>query len=309
MKLQLLDSFAQRHHGLVNSTAAARVGISRATWYRAIASGQLEQLYPNVVRTWGAAETFEQRALAAAWAAGPDALTSHRTSAALWTVQRPPDDPLDVLLPSRARHSLPGGVVIHRPKDRLDLRPIMRSRVPTTNPMRMLLDLGAVDPDGVSAALLTVLTQRVASPAAIRAALFRHARKGRAGITALRVALEQWLDEELPPDSVLEQAMYDLVREFDLPPVEFHPMVLGYEIDFRATGTPVLIECDGWGSHGLDRNQFEFDRIRNSELVGAGYILTHVTWSQLRSDRKATAGRIRNVINRWSGPGIGAASA
>ncbi len=309
MKLQLLDSFAQRHHGLVNSTAAARVGISRATWYRAIASGQLEQLYPNVVRTWGAAETFEQRALAAAWAAGPDALTSHRTSAALWTVQRPPDEPLDVLLPSRARHSLPGGVVIHRPKDRLDLRPIMRSRVPTTNPMRMLLDLGAVDPDGVSAALLTVLTQRVASPAAIRAALFRHARKGRAGITALRVALEQWLDEELPPDSVLEQAMYNLVLEFDLPPVEFHPMVLGYEIDFRVTGTPVLIECDGWGSHGLDRNQFEFDRIRNSELVGAGYILTHVTWSQLRSDRKATAGRIRTVVDRWSRPGIGAACA
>lgn len=309
MKLQLLDSFAQRHHGLVNSTAAARVGISRATWYRAIASGQLEQLYPNVVRTWGAAETFEQRALAAAWAAGPDALTSHRTSAALWTVQRPPDDPLDVLLPSRARHSLPGGVVIHRPKDRLDLRPIMRSRVPTTNPMRMLLDLGAVDPDGVSAALLTVLTQRVASPAAIRAALFRHARKGRAGITALRVALEQWLDEELPPDSVLEQAMYNLVLEFDLPPVEFHPMVLGYEIDFRVTGTPVLIECDGWGSHGLDRNQFEYDRIRNSELVGAGYVLAHVTWSQLRSDRKATAGRIRTVVDRWSRPGIGAASA
>ena len=58
MKLQLLDSFAQRHHGLINSTAAARVGISRATWYRAIASGQLEQLYPNVVRTWGAAETL-----------------------------------------------------------------------------------------------------------------------------------------------------------------------------------------------------------------------------------------------------------
>ncbi len=309
MKVHLLDDFARRHHGLVNSTAAARLGISRAAWYRAIAGGQLEQLYPNVVRLWGSTPTFEQGALAAAWAAGPGALTSHRTSAALWTVERPFDDPFDVILASRVRHSLPHGVVIHRPQDRLDLRPILRSRAPTTNPMRMLLDLGAVDPDGVHPALLTVLTQRVASPAAIRAALFRHARKGRTGITALRTALEQWLDEELPPDSVLEQAMYDLVREFDLPPVEFHPVVLGYEVDFRVIGTQVLIECDGWGSHGLNRDQFEFDRIRNSELVGAGFVLAHITWGQLRKDRPNTARRLRTVIERWSRPGLRAASA
>lgn len=97
MKLHLLDSFALRHHGLINATAAQAMGISRSTWYRAIASEQVESLYPNVVRLWGSASTLPQRALAAAWAAGDDALTSHRTSAWLWGVERPGDDPIDVI--------------------------------------------------------------------------------------------------------------------------------------------------------------------------------------------------------------------
>jgi len=300
MKLQILDTFARRHHGLVHFDAAQGLGVSRATWYRGIAGGQYEQLYPNVVRLWGSPSTLEQRALAAVWAAGRDAMASHRTAAALWGVERPEHDPIDVLLVSRARHSLPHGVVIHRPKDHLDLRPIMRARVPTTNPMRMLLDLGAVDPESVFEALVAVLSARSASPAAVRAALFRHARKGRAGVTALRSALEQVLSDELPPVSVLEQAMDSLVRDFGLPPIEFHPIVLGYEVDFRVIGTPLIIECDGWGTHGLDRDQFEFDRLRNAELVADGNVITHITWRQLRSDRAATADRLRRVARRWT---------
>ena len=33
-----------------------------------------------------------------------------------------------------------------------------------------------------------------------------------------------------------------------LPAVEFHPIVEGYEVDFRVVGTPVLLECDGGNS-------------------------------------------------------------
>lgn len=200
-----------------------------------MASGQFEQLYPNVVRLWGSPETFPQRALAAVWAAGGDAMSSHRTSARLWGVQRTDADPLDVLLPSRARHALPRGVTIHRPRDLLDLRPIIRQKVPTTNPLRMLLDLGAIDPDAVLDAMVLVMTTKVASPAAIRAALLRHARQGRAGITPLRTALESWLDDELPPDSELERQMAVLINRYRLPPVEFHAVRASYEVDFAVT--------------------------------------------------------------------------
>ncbi|MDO8390467.1 MAG: type IV toxin-antitoxin system AbiEi family antitoxin domain-containing protein [Actinomycetota bacterium] len=300
MQLERLDHFAQRHHGLATIAAAAHLGISRSTWYRGIASAQFEQLYPNVARLWGSPDTFHQRALAAVWATGGDAMASHRTSAALWGIERPTADPLDVLLPSRVRHALPHGVVIHRPRDLLDLRPIMRHMVPTTNPMRMLLDLGAVDPGAVADAMIQVMTAKVASPAAIRSALYRHARQGRTGITALRVALQEWLDDELPPDSELERVMARVLRQYRLPPVTFHARAAGFEVDFLVTGSTIVIECDGWGSHGLNRNQFEFDRLRDADLTAAGYTVVHVTWAQLRDDPAAAALRLRRVIQRWA---------
>lgn len=300
MHLHRLDAFAQRHHGLINATAAKSMGVSRSTWYRAIASHQFECVYPNVARLWGSPATLPQRALAAVWAVGGDALASHRTSASLWGVVRPSDDPIDVILPSRSRHALPPSVVIHRPRDTRDLRPIIRFQVPTTNPMRMLLDLGAVDPGAVEAAMIAVMSSKVASPAAIRGALFRHAKRGRHGVTALRCALEAWLDEELPPDSELEAAMAKVVATHRLPPVEFHAMVVGFEVDFLVAGTNIVIECDGWGSHGLNRDQFEFDRFRNGELLAAGYTILPITWRQLKQAPDQIAERIRKVVFRWA---------
>jgi very-short-patch-repair endonuclease len=300
MKLERLDTIAQKHHGLVNLERAKAAGISRSTWYRGIASGQFEQLHPNVVRLWGSPSTLQQRALAAVWAAGGTALASHRTAAALWGVERPPGDPIDIILPDRARHARPADVTVHRPRDLEDLRPIMRQKVPTTNPMRMLLDLGAVDPGAVAAAMISVMSSKVASPAAIRGALFRHAKKGRRGVTALHTSLEAWLDAELPPDSALEAAMNTVIAAHGLPPMRFHPIVAGYEVDFLIIGSNIVIECDGWGSHGLNRDQFEFDRLRNIELVGAGYHIAQVTWRHLANDPHAAAERILKVVTMWA---------
>lgn len=243
---------------------------------------------------------MQQRALAAVWAVGADALTSHRTSAALWGIERPDDDPIDVILPSRSRHALPANIVVHRPRDLRDLRPIMRFQIPTTNPIRMLLDLGAVDPDGVEAAMIYVMQSKLASPVAIRGGLFRHARRGRRGIGPLRAALESWLDEELPPDSELEVAMATMIATHRLPAVQFHAIVAGFEVDFLVVGSYIVVECDGWESHGLNRDQFEFDRMRNAEILAAGFVIQHITWRQLKNAPDQVAERVRRIIRQWA---------
>jgi len=299
MRLDRLDPFAARHHGLVNLHAAQRLGVSRSAWYRAVASNQLELLYPNVARVWGAPTTFPQRALAAVWASGAHALASHRTSARLWGVERPDGDPLEVLISTPGPHPRTSGVVVHRPRDLLDLRPIMRFNVPTTNPLRMLLDLGAVDPDAVEAAMIDMLSAKIVSPAALRSTLFRHARRGRTGVTAYRQAIESWMGDELPPDSVLEAKMGRLIERFRLPPMQFHAIVIGFEVDFLVVGTNIVLECDGWAEHGLNRDQFEFDRMRNGELVAAGYVIVPFTWRMLTSDPKKVADRIRRAVGHW----------
>lgn len=300
MQPAALFRFAATHHGLVSWKIAREFGMSRSSWQRFASSLRAERLYPNVVRINGAPVTAEQLILAAVWAAGDGAMASHRSAAFMWGVDRPVSEPIDVMLPNRNRHSLPDGVVVHRPRDVRDLRSTLLRNVPTTNPLRMLLDLGAVDADGVEPALISILSRRVASPAAIRTVLARHSRRGRHGVVALRGALENWLEADLPPDSELEVAMAELLRTYGLPPVTFHARVAGFEVDFLVTDTPVVIECDGWGVHGLNRNQFEFDRVRNAELVAAGYVLVHVTWRQVMSEPAKVAQRIRAALSRWA---------
>lgn len=119
-------------------------------------------------------------------------------------------------------------------------------------------------------------------------------------MTALRAALESWLDEELPPDSELEAAMAMLVLAHRLPPVQFHAIAAGFEVDFLVVGTNIVIECDGWGSHGLNRDQFEFDRIRNGDLLASGYTILSITWRQLKNAPDQVAQRVRSVILRWA---------
>lgn len=300
MRLELLDRFARRHHGLVNRAAAAQLGVTRAAWYLAIGSGHLEQLYPNVARLWGTPPTLQQRALAAVWATRSDSMASHRTSEALWLPGRQLDDPIHITMADRARHSRLARVEVHRPRDLVDLRPILRDGVPTTNPLRMLVDLGADRPDAVEAAVIEVISLKLASPSAVRAALFRHARSGRNGVTPLRRALESWFGDELPPDTELEAAMGRLITAHRLPPVQFHAIVIGYEVDFLVVGSNIVIECDGWGTHGLQRDQFEFDRVRRNDLTAAGYAVAQVTWRRVQREPKAAAGQIREVIRKWA---------
>ena len=88
---------------------------------------------------------------------------------------------------------------------------------------------------------------------ALEAALTEFARSGRSGVAALRAAIDEWSIDSKPSDSTLESAMNRLIDRYRLPPVHFHPIIEGWEVDFRVVGSPVILECDGWMWHGLDR--------------------------------------------------------
>ena len=300
VKLSLLDPFAARHHGLVTIAAAADLNISRDTWFRGIKAGLLIRVHPGVARVVGVPVTREQMILAAVLAAGDGAVASHRSAAFLWGVTRPVDDPIDIILPNRHRQATLAGVVTHRPRDLKELRAIHRSGVPTTTPMRMLVDRGAVDPLGLGAALEETFVSKVARPPAVRAGLVRHAKRGRTGITALRAALDAWPLADHPGDSALEARMAELIVTYRLPPVRFHQMVAGFEVDFRVVGTNVVLECDGYATHGLRRDQFEFDRVRDAEVTAAGFITVRFTWRQITAQPSLVARRIEAVLRQWA---------
>lgn len=302
MDLRPFEAFAATHHSLLNKTTAIQLGVSRATWYRAIDHGLFEQIHPNVVRMIGSPRTRQQAILAAVWAAD-DAQASHRSGAFLWGVERPEEDPIDLILGSRSREASLRGVVAHRPRDRKELRPVIRQGIPCVNPMRVLVDLGAVDPGGVLPALEQLITSRAVSYATIIGALRRHAKRGHHGIGALRAALDAWQINGLPPDTKLELRMNEVIVAYGLPPTQFHAIVGGFEVDFHVLGTNIVLECDGWETHGLDKEQFEYDRYRNGELTSKGYVIVHFTWTQITREPAKVAARIRTNIARWA-PGL-----
>src|SRR4051812_36243277 len=145
MGISRLDEFAARHHGLVTRRAAVKAGLSERAWYRAIEAGQLERIHPGVCRMYGASSTAVQRIHAAVLAAGKGALASHRSAARLWGLPRPEDEPVDLILPQRTHRALVVGATVHRPRDLLDLNPSRKDGIRTTNNLRTLCDLGAVD--------------------------------------------------------------------------------------------------------------------------------------------------------------------
>jgi very-short-patch-repair endonuclease len=300
VELRRLEPFIVANHGLVTLDASRRAGISDAAWYRACATGQVELLHRRVARVIGAPATVEQQIAAAVLAAGPGAMASHRSAARLWDLPRPDGDPVDLTLRGRMRRSGLHGVVLHRPRDQIDLEPTRRNNIVTTKLLRALTDLGAVDPRGVSQAVGHVVTNGIASPAALRWALESHARRGRSGVKALRDALDDWLFDGAALDSDLERKMKRLAKRYRLPPMTFHAVIAGHEVDFLIVGTPIVLECDGWEFHDKRRHKFERDRRSGVELTAAGYIIVHFTWTMLTRQPQWVAAKVIEAVRRWA---------
>ena len=230
-------------------------------------------------------------------------MASHRSAAHLWGLPRPNDDPVEIIVPTRDRSHDLGDVIVHRPRDRKDLTPVLRHFVPTTNILRLLCDLGAVDEPAVHDAVGHVVTARLASPVALRRAIDRHSRRGRHGVPAFRRALEEWVIDGKPVDSVLEPAMRRLFERFRLPPFEFHARIAGFEVDFWIVGTPVVLECDGWEFHAKTRAQQSADAARDATLTEAGFVPVRFTYRQIVGEPAAQARRISAIVERWA-PGL-----
>jgi len=297
MQLAALDALATAQHGVISRETC---GLSNSSWYRAIAAGQLDQLHPGVARLRGTAPTPEQAIIAAVLAVGTGSVASHRSAAYLWGIARPDDDPIDVIITGRRRLPRLAGVIVHRPKDLQRLIPQRRSGIRCTNILRTVLDLGAVDPPAVRDAIGHALATGLCSLGSFERTVIQHSEHGRAGIVALREAVAGWSIDRKPSDSVLEQAMHHLIARYGLPPVEFHPRICGYEVDFRVSTAPIILECDGWTYHGLQRATFERDRDRDADLIAAGWIVVRFTYRAITMRPKATADRIAAAITRWS---------
>jgi len=154
-----------------------------------------------------------------------------------------------------------------------------------TNPLRMIVDVGAViDAYWVARALERCVVARLVTAAGVRAEVDRLAASGRRGVGVVRRVLDDWPVGDVPPDSVLEVAFARLCRRLALPtPVFQHELIVGgrrRRLDFAYPALRIAVEVDGFAGR-TDRRVLQEDRHRQNDLVQAGWRVIRFTWQDV----------------------------
>jgi len=297
-----LSELAGRQHGLITRAQASALGVSDSSVLKRSKAGSLRALHPGVYVVGGAPHTWCQRMLGACLAAGGLAVASHRSAARLWDLLA--EDDLVELSVQRPRAPRPRGVIWHRSRDLVPAHATVRSGVPVTNPMRTLVDLGAVvKPWVVEDALDRGLSRRLFPLSAVEWMLHDVARPGRRGCGVLRRVLDERALGSAQPDGVLEPRMARLIRDHGLPPAVFQHAIpdLGARVDFAYPDQRLAIEVDGYEVHGTPR-ALAADLQRQNRLVLAGWTVLRFTWADVVRRPAAVASAIHDRLGAFLCP-------
>ncbi len=240
--------------------------------------------------------------MAAVLASGPDAVLSHWSAAALWTIRPNSRSIVEVTNPRKSRSW--DGIRRHHkalPADEVTIE----EGIPVTTVPRTILDLAATESVDVVGSLLRESEYRQLRD---RLSLWDLIERypGRRGVRKLRTALERLTAEPVGRwRSRLEDRFASFLRVHRLPQPRFNDWILlgsrRYQVDCHWPGSGQIVELDGWEGHGT-RSAFREDRARDRHLRVAGYSVTRLTWSQLDDEPDVIAADLRALleINRRS---------
>jgi hypothetical protein len=144
--------------------------------------------------------------------------------------------------------------------------------VPTTNPLRTLVDLaGEASGDVLDEALDRALVTRLLTLDGVVAEVARLKRRGRSGPAQLEAALARRGFAGAPPASVLEAKLLRLFAAHGVPVLGTQVVVEGgsYRLDTRV-GVRVIVETDGYAFHSTPE-QKERDEARRNALKLQGW--------------------------------------
>ena len=253
---------ATRQDGVVERRQLVALGLSAAAIDHRVRTGKLIVLQRGVYAVGHAALTDRGRMRAALVAAGPTAVLSHRTAAALWKFAPSMPPFVEVTVTRRGPRSR-RGLIVHATRNPPDVRTL--HSLPVTAPLRTLVDLAATQPQQLERLCAEALVLK----------LVTHAELDGARI----------IDPDLaaPTRSRFERMFFAALRRSDLPrPIAGHP-IPPYTADFAFIAERVVVETDGWAFHG-NRFAFEDDRARDAFLAARGWIVLRITWRRLKRE-------------------------
>jgi very-short-patch-repair endonuclease len=228
-----------------------------------VKSRRLIRVHQGVYAVAHEALSDRGRMIAALIAAGPGAAISHRTAAYHWKlIPSMPPFP-DVTLTDRAPRTR-GNLRIHQAKT---LDTTTHQGLRTTTPAQTIAQLKGTERD-----------------------------RARAEALVLKLIPRTQDDNAEPTRSELERALLPALRKAQLPiPIAGHEL-LGFTVDFFWPGHNLVVETDGWSTHG-HRRAFESDRARDATLQAHGYTVVRFTWRQVIHETLLVTVRIAQILS------------
>jgi very-short-patch-repair endonuclease len=234
--------------------------------------------------------------MAAALAAGPEALLSHQTAAGLWVLRGYSGGAIHVTVPHKTTSTK--RIRRHFSAVPADERAVEEG-IPVTSVHRTIFDLApTVSVDEVVAMIKEAEYLNRWDRLSLPDLLKRY--PGKRGARNLRFALRRLKEE--PPGrkrSRLEERFAPFLRRHRLPLPRFNDWILlgakRYQVDCHWPHLRLIVELDGWEGHS-SRSAFQDDRARDRALKVAGYSVIHLTWAQLDSEPDEVASDLRLLL-------------
>lgn len=260
-----------------------------------IARGRLHTVHRGVYAVGHRRLTRKGVWMAAVLAAGPGAVLSHRSAAALWQLGSDPARHVDVSVPRKLR----GRSAVHVHVTQLaDDETMTVDGIRVTTVARTLLDLGTLlTPHQLELACNEAEIRRLADRPSLGDLLDRYAR--RHGTRALREILAA---QELGTTVTRSTFEDDFLAFFNAaglprPLVNFVVPAGGKDhlCDIVWPAARLVVELDGNRTHAT-RAAFEGDRARDRALQVAGWRVVRITWRQLQQESRALAADLRRLL-------------
>lgn len=238
----------------------------------------------GVYRVVAAPPTANQTILAAAWAHGPDAVASHRAAAFIWNLLGYTRPRTDTTVPTGRSQPTAGSVrtSLWLPASHIT----ERHEIPVTRVARTIFDLAGIERiERMKLIIDDSLSRHLCTQKQLDNVFFALARRGRRGTAAMRELLEELGPGYVAPASELERAARRLFAQQGIPTPTFE-LHLGDDdligrVDCTWREARLVVELDSERFHGSKLAR-ERDRLRDNQLVAAGWRVIRVTWEDLR---------------------------
>ena len=270
-----LRELAALQYGVVALRQARDLSPGPAALRHRIEGSDWDRPTPRVLRLVGAPRGIRQGLMVAVLDAGPGAVISHDSAAALWSLPGFSFSTYHVSRPRSRSRCEAGAAVLHHPRSLPVSHVTERHGIPVATLARTLFDLaGDVHPARLDRLVETVVGRSPSTLPVLHEMLQELAATGRGGVKVMRAVLASRPAGYVATASGLEARFARILAEAGEPPLDRQVDVGGHEwvgrVDFLDRALRIVVEVDSDIHHSspLDRAR---DARRDGRLSEAGW--------------------------------------